>query len=130
MLQCALHNSGERVLDRAYSNVPPLLTQKEEARKLLFNHLIAEWGCHHFRCVSSIRSQSHSVTSDRELKAQEDETPRVECACHQRALLTSTPVAAQSLKRQTLCPPSPGARTEALGEHATQLAAPKRVRDV
>src|SRR4029434_3045544 len=34
-LQCALRNSGERALDRAYSNVPPLLTQKEEARKLL-----------------------------------------------------------------------------------------------
>src|SRR4029434_3229116 len=30
---------------------------------------ITEWGCHNFRCVSSIRSHNHSVTSDRELKA-------------------------------------------------------------
>src|SRR4029434_6945054 len=106
MPQCALHNSGERVLDRAYSNVPPLLTQKEEARKLQFNHLIAEWGCHHFRCVSSIRSQNHSVTSDRELKARWADGQGLQWP--QRALLTSTPVTARSLKRQTLCPPSPG----------------------
>src|SRR4029434_8835627 len=48
-----------------------LLCRRKRRRRenCYFNHLIAEWGYHHFRCVSSIRSHNHSVTSDRELKA-------------------------------------------------------------
>src|SRR4029434_6903020 len=69
MPQCALHSNGDRLLGKLIQTFILCRRKRRRRENCQFNHLIAEWGYHHFRCVSSIRSHNHSVTSDRELKA-------------------------------------------------------------